>query len=338
VAGTRCALVAADEPGRRLVIGRSHCSHPAVHSPGMRGGRGNYVATPHHIEHSAPVGWFSRFRPSSSVPRWGFRIGWADFVAQAHDIAGQSGTELDENVLRALADACRDLEPHAWSAQIRKSLDEILGRRDARLEPPIANEFRRTLRVQMFGREYFTTLNLPGERLVARPFGDAWLAVVQDAIGAEVSTTRDDLARDGISVAQAFALGQMLGVSDTASQVQNATLGVAGATIDIAVTNAFYLSAVMLEAQAKLPADSAIVACPVSWHHWVLATLERRTATRDTLRAIADVVDKLGAGIQVAAAERIGSSLWWWPPGQDPDPFTPDGTLPHGLASALRSA
>lgn len=301
-----------------------------------------------------PVGWFSR-TSSPKVPRWGFRVGWDDFVDALRDEARELGLELDEDSLaagslalpetaretewnlRALAARCRELEPHDWQAEISRSLYAAFGRlpppRDSGL--PEANEFRSRLRVQVFGNDYVVATALATDRIAMKRFGDAWLVVVQDLVGGEATTTREALANDGITLDQAFELGRKLGVADTAPHAQTHTLATPGAVIELAVANTFYLSAMMLEAHARLPAETAVVACAVSWHHWVLATLERGTATRETLRAIGEIVANLRANISVTPAETIGGSLWWWPIGGEPEVFVPDGKLPDGLAAAL---
>ena len=277
------------------------------------------------------------------MPRWGFRTGWDDFLAEVRQQLRARGRELDDAALetgempdwslRELAESCRDLDPGEWEEQIRASLTEAFGAAPT-VELPEASDFRSRLRLQLFGRDYVAATRLAVDRIAMKPFGDAWLAVVQDLVGGEATTTWDDLAADGITAEQAFELGLELGVADTLPHAQIQTLGMPGATIELAVANAFYLAAVMLKSHRNLPADTVVVACALSWHHWVLATLDP-TATRETLHGIRELVAKLRAGIQVTAAETIGDSLWWWPPGTAPEPFTPGGKLPAALEAAL---
>ncbi|MBA3541541.1 MAG: hypothetical protein H0T79_18150 [Deltaproteobacteria bacterium] len=66
----------------------------------------------------------------------------------------------------------------------------------------------------------------------------------------------------------------------------------------------------------------------------MFATLDDQ-ATHATLAEIHKVVGTLSTSVNVQASEWIGMSLWWWPVGSAPEPFTLD-TVPAALAARLR--
>ena len=174
------------------------------------------------------MGFFSRFS-TPKVPRWAFQTGWADFVVGLAEEAQRYGLRIDDTHvatgvvplpqtaaletwdLRPLATRCRDLEPYEWATAIRESLFDAFGRdgdvelvaapppsaRTQRPEPPRHRRddspraiVRDRLRVQVFGRDYVSGMQLDRDGIAMRPFGDAWLALVEDLAGASEITVR----------------------------------------------------------------------------------------------------------------------------------------------------
>ncbi|MCX5747272.1 MAG: hypothetical protein NT062_32800 [Proteobacteria bacterium] len=260
--------------------------------------------------------------------------------------------------LRPLATRCRDLDPHEWLAAIRAALFEMYGRlgdvevvegppTGTRHAPPRAparltagtatptrvvtdpaTTMQQRLRVQLFGHDYFSMIDKTA--VATRTLGDAWLTLVEDLPGGEVTVSWASLRAAGIDRDEALQIGLANGVASTAPDVQLHTLAIPGAICELSVANSFYLSAVMIATHARMPAGSPVIACALTWHHWMIATLAD-DATPGTLVALRALVTQLRAEIHVQRAEWIGDSLWWWPPGHEPTPFTVDGELPAAL-------
>lgn len=315
------------------------------------------------------MGWCSR-TTTPKIPRWGFRIGWEDFIVAVRTVArsygltiadaafsGDGVVALPEDAayeavdLRPIAAACHDLDPPRWDEVIREGFRRMYGRagdievlEDAREAPPpmraapaavTATTLHERLRVQVFGAAYLAPL--ARDQIALRPLGDAFAVLTQDFAGSAESTlTWAELAAAGIDVDAAFSRGRENGVQATIDDIQAFGATLPHATAEIFVSNRFYLSAVILESHARMPPGTPVIACPISWHHWVMATLgEELTRARlaETIAALRALVDSLLAAVNVPASEWIGTSLWWWPAGQAPDVIAVDGELPATLAA-----
>ena len=166
--------------------------------------------------------------------------------------------------------------------------------------------------------------------IACRPFGDAWLVLVEDLGGGEATITHRKLAEQGLDAAAAFPLAIEQGAV-ACPDAQITEVAIPGARCELAVANSFYLASLMLFTHDRIPAGTPLVVVALTWHHWIVATLED-SGTPATLAAIAELAATLAAGVSVAASEWIGTSLWWWPPGTAPEPFTL-AALPAALAA-----
>jgi hypothetical protein len=136
-----------------------------------------------------------------------------------------------------------------------------------------------------------------------------------------------ELASRGLDPDAAFARGLANAVADTGPRTISQPIALPDATGEILVSDAFYLSGVVIAAQQHLgPAPRRIV-CPLTWHHWLLVTLTP-AAGQPTVDAIRALVAQLAAEVEVTAAERIGTSLWWWPDGAPPQVLADGAPLP----------
>jgi hypothetical protein len=304
------------------------------------------------------MGWFSRTSDPAKPPRWGFTDEWDQFAGDLVTVAAEweltltpalikdGRIDLPEEAaydywdLKALAGRCRNLEPYQREEAIRADLLEMFGHpatrptvepidepapeeaRDANVRAPRTVETRlesASLRTQIFSEAYFSMLD--HEAIACRRLGNAWLVVVQEYPGGESTVKRDQLAELGLDLDTAIDLGIAQGMARMA-EVQLAK-------VELVVANDFFLSALMISPHA--PGSIAPdIKCPITWHHWMIAELEP-TADRATIAALQTLVDKIAEGVQVAASEWIGTSLWYWPPDSEPTPFTL-ATLPAPLA------
>jgi hypothetical protein len=82
---------------------------------------------------------------SGGTPRWGFSVGWDDYVAAVREQLERRGLTLDDGAwkrgrvelpetadyeewdLRAVTERCRELEPQEWEPLLEESLAEALG-------------------------------------------------------------------------------------------------------------------------------------------------------------------------------------------------------------------
>lgn len=307
------------------------------------------------------------------IPRWGFRIGWDDFVVGLRSEAQRYGLRIDDSHfqsgivplpdsavydgwdLRALASHCRDLEPHEWLGAIRAHLFEVYGRA-GELEvvaaaPPTARvvkaasvvtkpttTFPDRLRAQVFGDAFVAARALDIRAVAMQELGDAWLVLVEDrGGGAEAVVTWDALKANAIARDAAFALALRQALADTAPAMQQRATEVPGAAISVMLSaGKRYVGACMLELLARRTAPCIVA--PLSWLHWVVVELAPG-AIAATLPAVHDVVEPLRAQLAAAlpADAHVTPTYWWWQVGEPPEPFAIDGVLPLGLERALTS-
>jgi hypothetical protein len=310
------------------------------------------------------MGRFSRAADPTKPPRWGFTDEWEPFVSELVAIAAEwelalapsliarGRIELPDDAaydywdLKMLAGRCRDLEPHQRGDAIRTDLLELFGHPatrptvepideapppdalDANAPVPVMRLDRTTLRTQLFGEAYFATF--AQKKLACRKLGDAWLVIVHEYPGGEQTVTHEELSKLGLDLDAAIELGIAQGAARVA-EVELSKFEIPGAKIELVVANGFFLSALMLSPNAP-GSIAADLRCPISWHHWLFAELEP-TADRATFEALQSLVAQIAEGAKIAAFERIGTSLWYWPPDSEPTPFTPD-SLPAPFSPA----
>lgn len=307
------------------------------------------------------MGWFTRTPDPGKPPRWGFQTGWLDFVialrTRARDYAltiddvqlARGVVPLPEEAtyeywdLRAIAAVCRDAEPQQWDALLRAALLELYGRAgdvDLVDAPPMSTKSgaadlrlptRERLRVQVFGAAALAGLD--PSVVAGRALADAWAVIVEAFPGADAIVTRGQLAAAGISEEEAFSLGLANGVQVAAADAQVTTLALPGAACQLVVSSSAFLGAVMLTAHARLRAGTPMIMVPLTWRHWVQVTLGP-TASRETIARLVQLVGTLAGNLAVPRAEWVGTTLWWWPPGEPPTPFAPSA-LPAALAARL---
>lgn len=289
-------------------------------------------------------------------------IFYGEGVAELPEDATYSAIDL-----RPVAAACRDLDPHHWGGVIRKTFVEMYGREgdievledagdapqqrqpnqagvEQQKKKPRSGATNSTaivtspattlperLRVQVFGKDYISML--AKDKVAMRPMGDAYAVLTQDIFNSsETTLTWEDLELAGLDVDAAFSLGIENGARATLHDVQTFGADLPNAKAEIFVSNQFYLSAMLMMSHAMLPPETAVVACAISWHHWVFATLGEG-ADRETLVAMRKLVDGLLEAVKVPPSEWIGTSLWWWPVGKAPEVIPVDGELPASLAA-----
>lgn len=311
--------------------------------------------------------------PATEPPRWAAGLlaeTWPAFVEVLRTCLHEYELTLDDRQLaagrvelpvdavheywdlHAVAVTCREDEPQTWAGHARAALAEAVGRPSERAEQQVRNAEVATLdraeqaerraqdqraslcarlRAQLFSATYFGMMDR--DAIACRPFGDAWLAIVEDLGGSEVTVRRSQLADLGITVDEAFALATEQGAAICANRTQMMHTEIEGASCDILVSNDFFLSALAIRMHSLLDPGVALVAVALTWHHWILATLAP-TATRMTLVKIAELANELAKQVSVTHAEWIGTSLWWWPSAAEPVAFTLD-SVPEQLAARL---
>lgn len=291
------------------------------------------------------------------TPRWGFQIGWEDFVQTVREQLAQRGGELAEVLppdgrvplpesaeyetwdLGHVSETCRDRGPQDWAPLIAESLDAAFGAVVALAvpgtppPPPVTRSSTHLgqLRAQLFNP---TLAAIASPTIARRALGDLVEIVVAELQGNVQLLQARELAELGLDPAEAFAIGRRNAAAEPL-EVQKLVAGpVPGATGELYLSNGIYLPATMLAAHARVPAGTPLVLAPMTWHHWLLFTLEP-DATRATLATIrAMIATTIGAIDTVHAASAwLSPAAWWWPAGTAaPVVLADGGELPADLA------
>ena len=294
------------------------------------------------------------------TPRWGFSVGWEDFVQTVREQLAQRGVELAEELppdgevalpeaaeyetwdLRSVSEACRDRGPQDWAPLIAESLAEAFGAPVALAipgappPPPVTRSSSHLdqLRAQLFNPALAAVVSTT---IARRPVGDLAEIVVAEMQGNVQLLQWRELAELGLDRDEAFAIGRRNAAAETLEITKLVTDAVPGAAGELFLSNGSYLSAAMLEACARVPAGTPLIVAPMTWHHWLLFTLGP-DANRATLAAIRAMIAATLPAIDTvpSASAWLSPAAWWWPGGTPaPVVLVDRGELPPDLARLL---
>ncbi|MCB9572775.1 MAG: hypothetical protein H6709_11875 [Kofleriaceae bacterium] len=261
--------------------------------------------------------------------------------------------------LRALATACADVDADGWAGLVAADLAAQFGagpRRGAAVAAraattptaaaapaAVATPLDVTmLRTQVWSRANPAVAALALDGIVHRSIGATLVEVATwDLHGAGELTVRRGAAElGGLDDDDVLTRGRIQAVASDVDHLRFEAVAVAGAPAEIVVSNRFYLGACALELLDRTAPDRVTAVCPVSTHHWILHEVGAGT-TVEVLAAMRALAATILDGATLAATERLGDDLLWWPGGGTPAAISIAGDRPvltDAMAATIAAA
>ena len=168
------------------------------------------------------------------------------------------------------------------------------------------------VRLQVYSTNYFGVRAIEQTKspMAIRPLAPGLVtALVEDLGGAERMLAWDLVDAFGTSRDEMFALAQRQGAaSETAVHSE-----VIENTVEVLVSNGFFLSAFMLERLATREPKQGALFVPLSWHHWCVHIIGAMSVP-PVVPFLHAVAGQIGDTIQVTDAETLVRDVYWYRP------------------------
>jgi hypothetical protein len=186
------------------------------------------------------------------------------------------------------------------------------------------------LRAQVFSRDYFGMKLLKPGATAMRPLAAGLVeAIVEDLGSGSRTLSWDKLRQFGKTDDELFGIARaQAAAAETGAQSQ-----VVEDTIEVIISNGFYLSAMLLEQFRNRDPKRGVLFVPLSWHHWCVHIIGGMSVA-PVVPFLHAVARQVGSMMTVTDAERLVGDVFWYKPDHVIEKIDPEALSPE-LASAL---